>query len=113
MNVFEHLLCDRFAFGFEVGDLAADHAIYGACGSGNFRQHGYAALGVDGSRGDDFESEGEQGIAGENGGGFAEFLVARRLAAAQIVVVEGRQIVVNQRVGVDEFDGACRDAMRE
>jgi len=34
------------------------------------------------------------------------FFVARGLAAAKVIVVQRRQVIVNQRVGVDEFDGA-------
>src|ERR1700676_2243946 len=33
MNIFEHFGPDRFAFGFDVGNLPADHAVYGAGGS--------------------------------------------------------------------------------
>ena len=39
--------------------------------------------------GDGLEGEGLQGVAGEDGDGFAEDLVAGGLAAAEVVVVEG------------------------
>jgi len=45
-------------------------------------------------------------VAGENRGSFAKFFVASRLAAAQIVIIQRRQIVVDQRVGMDELDRA-------
>ena len=41
------------------------------------------------------------GVAGEHRGRLVECLVHRRLAAAQVVVVHARQIVVDQRVDVD------------
>jgi hypothetical protein len=36
----------------------------------------------------------------------AEHAVRRRPAAAQVVVVHARQVVMHERVGVDQFDGA-------
>ena len=53
-----------------------------------------------------FERQRQQRIARQDGGRFAEFLVASWLAAPQVVVVEGRQVVVNQRVGVNELERA-------
>ena len=44
-----------------------------------------------------------QGIAGEDRGGFVEGDVHGRPAAAQGVVVHRRQVVVHQRIGVDQF----------
>ncbi len=34
--------------------------------------------------------------------------VAGRLAAAQVVIVQGRQIVVNQRIGVQHLQGRAQ-----
>ena len=50
----------------------------------------------------------EQRVARENGHGFAEDLVAGGFAAAEIVVVESGQIVVDQRIGVDHLKRAAR-----
>ena len=108
VDVLQHFVRDRFAFGFEVGNLAADHAVDRACGGGDLGQHRDAALGIDRSRADNFECKREQRVAGENSGGFAEFFVARGLAAAKIVVVERRQVVMDQRIGMNEFDRASR-----
>ena len=106
MNVFEHLRANTFPFGFEVGDLTSNHAVDGAGGRGDFGSHFYATFGIDGSGGDRFECEREERVARENGGGLAELLMAGRLAATEVVVIERGQIVVNQRISVDEFDGA-------
>src|SRR5579863_3402093 len=108
MDVLEHFLCDRFAFGFEIGNLAADHAVDCPCGGRNLGKHRDAALGVDWCATDNFKSKREQRVASENRGGFAEFLVAGWFAASQVVVIEGRQIVVDQRIGVNEFNRARR-----
>src|SRR5690242_18558707 len=108
VDKFEHGRLDALAFGFEVGDLAADHAVDGAGGFGDFREHGDAAAGVDGRGSNGFESESKKSVTGENGGGFAKFFVAGGFAAAEIVVVESGEIIVNEGIGVDELDGAGR-----
>ena len=56
--------------------------------------------------GQHLEGQRQQGVAGQNGRGLVERLVAGGPAAPQIVVVHGRQIVVDQRIGVDHFDRA-------
>ena len=55
--------------------------------------------------GEHFERERLQSIAGEDRGRLVELPVRRRAAAPQIVVVHRRQIVVHERVGVDQLDG--------
>src|SRR5208282_854589 len=62
--------------------------------------------GVDRRGNNGFKSEGEQSIASENGCRLAKFLVVGGFAAAEIIVIERGQIVVNQRVSVDELYGA-------
>ena len=52
----------------------------------------------------DVEGEGQQAIAGEDGGRFVEFLVRRRLPAPQVVIVHRRQVVVHQRVAMHAFE---------
>ena len=51
--------------------------------------------------------EGLERVSGEDGDGFAENDVAGGLAAAEIVVVERRQIVVDERIGVQHLDGCA------
>ena len=53
---------------------------------------------------EDFEREVVEAVAGEDRGRFVERLVDGRLAAAKIVVVHARQIVVDQRIDVDRLD---------
>ena len=53
-----------------------------------------------------FKGESLQRVARQHGGGLAEHLVVRRLAAAQIVVVHARQIVVNERIGMQQLHAA-------
>ena len=54
----------------------------------------------------DFKRLRQQRVARQHGDAFAENFVVGRLAAAEIVVVHRRQIVVDERVGVDALDGA-------
>ncbi len=56
------------------------------------------------SRDKHFVRLGLQGIARQNGDGFAENFVAGGPAPAQIVIVERGQIVVDQRIGVQHFE---------
>ena len=55
---------------------------------------------------ENFERDGEQRVAREDGDAFAEDLVRGRPAAAEVVVVHAREVVVDERVGVDALDGA-------
>ena len=57
------------------------------------------------SRAEHLEGQRQQGVAGQDRRRLAEHLVAGRPAAAQVVVVHRRQVVVDQRVGVDHLDG--------
>ena len=52
----------------------------------------------------DLEGLSKQRIAREHGDAFAEDFVIGRLAPAEIIVVHRRQIVVNERIGVDALD---------
>ena len=60
------------------------------------------------SRGENLEGLRQQGIAGQNRRRFAELGMAAGPAAAQVVVVHRRQVVVDQRIGVNHFHGAGR-----
>ncbi|CUX24403.1 hypothetical protein AGR7B_Cc270182 [Agrobacterium deltaense RV3] len=55
---------------------------------------------------DDIEGKRQQAVAGENCGRLIEFAMHGRLAAAQVVVVHGRQIVMNKRITMEAFQ--CR-----
>ena len=58
------------------------------------------------SFGGDFKYLCEQRVTRENGDAFAVDLVAGGAAAAKIIVVHRRQIIVYQRIGVNAFHGA-------
>ena len=57
---------------------------------------------------DGLEGERLQRVARKDGGSFTEGDMARRLAAAKVVVVERGQIVVDERVGVQHLDGCAQ-----
>jgi len=105
---------DRHVFAplrFEVRDLAADEAgrpRRRAQDAGRPQSPRRAVAG-DVTRArlhEDVERAREQRVAGQDRDGLAEDLVRRRLAAAQVVVVHGGQVVVDQAVRVDHLDGA-------
>ena len=48
----------------------------------------------------------EEGVAGQDGHGLSEDLVARRSTPAEVVVVHGREVVVDEGVGMDQLEGA-------
>ena len=107
------------AFGLDIDDLAADHTgrksgveIAEAADAGAHRNRDLAQdlhYGIGGRRNlcDGLEGERLQRVAGQDGDGFAEGDVAGWLAAAQVVVVQRGQIVVDQRVGVQHLDGGA------
>ena len=108
---------ERLPFGDEVEHLPARHAVR-ARGARQFEHQ----LGADErvlvgrGIGDDLERQVVEAVAGEHRGRFVEGLVDGRLAAAQVVVVHARQIVVDQRIDVDRLDrraGADRAVLVE
>ncbi|MNO76868.1 hypothetical protein D3C76_679550 [compost metagenome] len=110
VHVFERLLIELQADRAKVDGLAADHARR-TRRQGQRTDHLQADLGVGIAQArveQGAERQALQAIAGEDRAGFIEFFVRSRLATTQIVVVHGRQIVVYQRIGVDQFHCAGR-----
>ena len=106
-----------YSFRFDVHDLSADHAggqpsgeiVADAGGDGvrDLAKNVDRGLGGDGKAGDCLEGEGLEGVAGEDGGGFSEYDVAGGQAAAEIVVVEGGKVVVDEGIGVEHLEGCA------
>ncbi len=107
MNILEGLRADFLAFVLQVGDLPADHALYGSRRGSDFRYHGHAPFRGDRRGRNGFERERQQTISRKNRGRFAKLFVRSRLAPSQIVVIQRRQIIVNQGIRVDELDRAA------
>ena len=96
-------------FGFEIERLSADHA--GVARRDRERQDQFGAhAGVGMARGiaQQFERQRLQSVAGQNRAPLVIGFPNRRAAAAHLVVVHSRQIVVHQRITVDAFDGGRR-----
>ncbi len=92
----------------DVQRLAADHAAR-AGGAGQFREHAQSGGRGQGVQlrvfGDELKGQGLQGVTDQDGRGLVIGLVAGGATAAQFVVVHRRQVVVHQRIGVDQLDG--------
>ena len=58
--------------------------------------------------GQHLESQRLHGVGGEDCGGFIEGAVGRRATTAQVVIVHGGQIVMDQGEGMHQLDGDCR-----
>ena len=92
-------------FAFEIDHLAADHAA--AAGPGGKRQDQVAPhlrVGMGVGAGQNLEGKGEQRVPGKDRRRLIEGDVARRTTAPHVVIVHRRQIVVDQRIGMDHFD---------
>ena len=93
-----------FEAGQGVVDLADDHGPGALTELGDEFGVGIGRwVGLDCGQG--FEGQGQHGVACEDCGGLSGVLVQRWAASAEIVVVEGWEIVVDQAESVDEFDG--------
>ena len=97
--------------GLEVGHLPADHPA-GPAASASVRTQPTAASAGRTSRARTSNASVSRRIAGQDRRRLVERLVAGRPAAAQVVVVHRRQVVVDQRVGVDHLHRAGRGHRR-
>jgi len=110
------------AFAFDVHDLSADHARGQLAGKAGAGEGADAAAEGEGEFAEDLDDgggrsgelrEGLEGevlerVAGENRDGFAEDDVAGGLAAAEVIVVESGEVVVDEGVGVRHLDGRAQ-----
>ncbi|SBO42933.1 protein of unknown function [Cyanobium sp. NIES-981] len=109
VDVLEGVEIHGLAFALQVHHLAT-HQTRGARGQAQLAHHGQQALRrhPGAAQGHHLEGAGEQGIAGQDGVGFPVHLVIGGAAAAQVVVIHGGQIVMDQRHGVDHLQGHRR-----
>ncbi len=106
MDVFELARGNLFSFAFEVGDLAGDQ-LKGAGGPGQLEHQvpGVIArrgLGLD----NNLKSLRQQSVARQNRDALAEHLVIGELAPAIVVIIHGRQVIVDQGVSMNALHGA-------
>jgi len=109
MHVLELIEREHTAGRLDVDGLSAGHPGR----SGGLRQRsdhaqaGLRFLDHVGIAREDFEGEHLQRVADENGGCFVEGAMTGGPAAAQIVIVHRWQIIVHERVRMNQFDCAC------
>jgi hypothetical protein len=104
---------ERDADAGQVDRLAAGHALAARGAREQAAQRGLGGGGNLVALGrQQLEGQRLQRVAGQQRIGLAELHVHRGLAAAQHVVVHAGQVVVHQRIGVDQFGGAGRAQRR-
>ena len=103
MDVLQRLRVGMHVLGLQVHDLAADHAADGAGGVRDLGDDGHARLRRTLQARQHLVGVGLQRVAGKDGRRLAKSFVAGGTAAAQVVVVERRQVVVDERVGVQHL----------
>ena len=90
----------------EVDHLPPHHAARAGCrGERQHELRAHAGVGVRLAARKDLEGERKERVAGEDCRPLVERLVHRRHAAAHVVVVHARQIVVDERVAMDALEG--------
>jgi hypothetical protein len=96
-------------FGFEIEHLPADHAAQtGRARQSENERNANPRVRVGCGVRHHIECIGEQAIAGKDRGRFVESLVRCRPPTSQIVVIEGRKIIMDERVAMDHFNGRRR-----
>ena len=97
---------ERHFFGGEIHHLAAGHA-RGTGRAGEFRDElrPDERILVRRLGGQHLKGERVERVSGENGGAFVVSAVDGRLATPEVVIVHAGQVVMDQRVDVDAFDG--------
>lgn len=91
--------------GLDIEDFASDQSQRARGMSESPHTGGYLAR-VVAATSEDFETEGKEGVSGQNGHRFAELDMARRSPAPQIVVIDCGKIVVDQAEAVNQLNRA-------
>ena len=103
MDRFEEFFRRRLTFTLYVVYLAADHSSDRAGSCRQLVGQRNAPFGRYSTCAQHLKGERQKSVAGENRHRVAENFVTSRTATAQIVVIERRQIVVNQRIRMDQL----------
>jgi hypothetical protein len=93
---------------FQIGNLAGDE--FPASSRERQPRHKILELVANclTNRGENLKCHSEQSVSCQHRNAFAEDLVRGRAAAAEVIVIHAGQIVVDQRVSVNAFDGRGR-----
>jgi len=95
-----------FAFRFEVGDLSGDEGP-ATGGEGEFLEKVADLISrCFGSGREDGKRLGEEGVSRQHSNAFAKDLVRGGATPAEIVVVHAGEIIMDERISMDAFDGA-------
>src|SRR5438445_1310644 len=100
MDVFQGLRICLRVLSLQINHLPANHSVDRACPSSYLFDYFHASFSRAGETGRNFISLGLQSISGQDGDCLPKDLVAGGAAAPQVIIVEGGEIIVNERVGV-------------
>ncbi len=103
MDILQHLRRGPSVLGFQINDLSADHAIQRSCAACDLLDNPHPCLRRTFQPRQNLVGLGLQRVSRQNRERFPEHLVAGRTAAPQIVVIQRRKIVVDQRVSVQHL----------
>src|ERR1700733_12837956 len=105
--VFDRRMNASFPLRFKIRPLPANHSAIRPCSFCNHRQNRQPPLRFYRSKSQSVKRQRQQRITRQNRHRFAEHFVVRWLPAAQIVVIQRRQVIMDQRIGVNKFQRAA------
>ena len=111
MNILQRSSVSRPGSSLQIDNLTADHSVSrpdGLCQLVNHTQ----LDSIRRRRGEYLESQSQQPVAGQDRGRLAVNDVAGRLAAPQVIIIERRKVVVNQRISMNHLQSAARSKQR-
>src|SRR2546426_11522002 len=100
MDVFQSLRICPGVLSLQINNLPANHSVNRACPSSYFFDDFHASFSRAAQARKNLISLGLQSISGQDGDCLPKNLVAGGAAAPQVIIVEGRQIIVDERVSV-------------
>ena len=105
VDIEQGLLVDFLVFGFDIHHLTSDQPVYATFLSQlsyKLKPQGFRYF----SMGNQLKSTDQQSIGSEQRNSFSKYGMAGFFTAPVFVIVDIRQVVVNQRKGMDHFDGS-------
>jgi hypothetical protein len=110
MHLLERFKRQGLSFGSHVLHLSFNHAAVSRSlgnDANGFQHPDPVCPRVPGAPGKGLKSQGQQGVSGQDGRGLVKLHVACGPAPAQGIIIHCRQIVMDQGIGMNHFNGAA------